>query len=219
MVVAALPQRSAQKASGFPDVPREIKRLGRTINAGSSPKSVIREDKTRASFKSFPLPVHVTHKRTTYVQPNPAAASLKPPSLDKPMKSKNGNYLNSLASFEGEMQASEGEQARTKRGEGRQYAVLHRHSIWWSWSAQWNFEGGDNLEEKPNRLPKKPPVFKSCWYWHWRWRSTGSYEVVLQADWILEHGLASQCLPRLESVVVSTAPEWIKVIELDSALG
>lgn len=43
--------------------------------------------------------------------------------------------------------------------------------------------------------------------------------MVLQADWILEHGLASHCLPRLESVVVSTAPEWMKVIELDSALG
>lgn len=58
------------------------------------------------------------------------------------------------------MQASEGEQARTKRGEGRQYAVLHRHSIWWSWSAQWNFEGGDNLVNKES-LATRPVKFWS----------------------------------------------------------
>lgn len=36
--------------------------------------------------------------------------------------------------------------------------------------------------------------------------STGNYEVVLQADWILEHGLTSRNLPRLERVVGFHSP-------------
>lgn len=60
------------------------------------------------------------------------------------------------------MRASEGEQARTKGGEGRQYAVLHRHSIWWLWSAQWNSEGGDNLVNKESLATTASKTLVDC---------------------------------------------------------